>query len=87
LVPLLRLRHADVEIVEAVIEPDSPLVGKPLRDVRLPRDAAISLIIRGHEPVFPHADIRFQAGDEVIAMTLSVYEDDLRRVFFSNDGT
>src|SRR5258706_4133816 len=45
LVPLLRLRHADVEIVEAVLPPASPILGRPLRGLSLPQEAAIPLVI------------------------------------------
>jgi trk system potassium uptake protein TrkA len=85
LVPLLRLRHADVEVVEAIVESDSPLVGVQLRQLRLPRESTIALIIRDHEPIFPTTDTTIRAGDEVIAMTRSAHEDELRRLFFSGE--
>jgi trk system potassium uptake protein TrkA len=86
LVPLLRLRHADVEVVEAVVEADSPMVGAQVRQLRLPRESTIALIIRNHEPIFPTAETTFRLGDEVIAMTRSAHEEELRQLFFSADG-
>ena len=83
LVPLLRLRHADVEIVEAVIPPGSPLIGTALRDLALPDQSTIAVIIRAGHPVFPSGQTVLRAGDEVIAMTRSDVEDRLRDVFFS----
>jgi trk system potassium uptake protein TrkA len=87
LVPLLRLRHADVEVVEAVVEPDSPKFGTQVRQLRLPRESTIALIIRNHEPIFPTAETTFRSGDEVIAMTRSAHEDEMRQLFFSADGS
>src|SRR5919202_4766654 len=46
LIPLLRLRHADVEVVETVLDDSSPVVGTNLRDLPLPPDCTIGLIIR-----------------------------------------
>ena len=37
-VPLLRLRHADVEVVETVLDQSAPVVGKALRELSLPPD-------------------------------------------------
>src|SRR5438067_8642873 len=67
LVPLLRLRHADVEMVDAHIDGVSQLVGVAIRDLRLPRDSTIALIIRGGEPIFPQPGTTLQLGDEVLA--------------------
>src|SRR5215210_5864281 len=60
LVPLLRLRHADVEIVEAIIEPDSPLAGAIMRPGTRPRGGAFSVTSRGDGPVRLSADTGFR---------------------------
>ena len=83
LVPLLRLRHADVEMVDAHIDGVSPLVGVAIRDLRLPRDSTIALIIRSGEAIFPQPLTTLQVGDEVLALTHTRHEDELRRLFFS----
>ena len=83
LVPLLRLRHADVEIVEAVLGPDNAAVGKALRDLNLPPESIIALIIRQGRPIFPTGSTTLEAGDEILALTRSAYEAQLRDVFFS----
>ncbi len=82
LVPLLRLRHADIEIVEAVIDDSSPLVGVNLRDLSLPRESIIAVIIRRSQPIFPTGTTTLEVGDEVIALTRSAHEDALRSLFF-----
>src|SRR3712207_5838214 len=38
IVPLLRLRHADVDVVEAILDSDAPVVGKAIRELGLPAD-------------------------------------------------
>jgi trk system potassium uptake protein TrkA len=83
-VPLLRLRHADVEIVEATVPDDVAVVGRALRDLDLPQESTIALIIRNGAPIFPEGGTVFQAGDEVIAFTRPQYEGALRDLFFSH---
>jgi trk system potassium uptake protein TrkA len=84
LIPLLRLRHADVEIVEAILPAGSPLAGTALRDLALPPESIIAIIIRGGEPIFPVGATELQPGDEVIALTRSTHEEELRQTFFAS---
>jgi trk system potassium uptake protein TrkA len=83
LVPLLRLRHADVEIVEAVLPAASPILGRPLRALSLPQESTIALVIRGGQPLFPDGGTVLEAGDEVIAFTRAIHESELRDLFFA----
>jgi trk system potassium uptake protein len=83
IVPLLRMRHADVEIVEARVPAASPMVGSALRDLNLPQESTIALIIRGGAPIFPDGGTVLRAGDEVVAFTRSSHESELRELFFS----
>jgi trk system potassium uptake protein TrkA len=83
LVPLVRLRNTDVEIVEATLPAGSPLAGVALRDLSLPPESTIAIIIRGGEPIFPAGSTELASGDEVIALTRSTHEEELREVFFA----
>ena len=83
IVPLLRLRHADVEVVEAVLDQDAPVVGKAVRDLGLPTECTVAVIIRGGAPIFPTTDTRLAAGDEVIALTTTRNEARLRELFWA----
>ena len=56
LVPLLRLRHADVEVVDITLPKDSTLDGVALRELRLPPESLIAFVIRGGESIFPIGD-------------------------------
>ena len=78
LVPLLRLRHADVEVVEAIIQERSAIAGRLLRDIELPTPSVIAVIIRDGTAIFPRADTAVAAGDEVVAFTTSQNEGALR---------
>jgi trk system potassium uptake protein len=81
LVHLLTLREAGVSFVEAKVPADSPVVGKPLRDLGVPDDCVIPLIIRGGKGIVPHGETRLVAGDEVVAVTTIAKEDVLEKIF------
>jgi trk system potassium uptake protein TrkA len=84
LVPLLRLRNTDVEVVEAVVDPRSPVTGTSLRDVDLPPESNIAVVIRDGSAFFPNGSTVLEPGDEVVALTRGVHEPRLRRLFFSD---
>jgi trk system potassium uptake protein len=82
-IPLLRLRHADIEVVETVLDDQAPVIGRPLRDLNLPADCTIAAIIRGGAPIFPNGDTRLAAGDEIIALTTTRSEPRLRDLLWA----
>jgi trk system potassium uptake protein TrkA len=84
-IPLLRLRHADLEVVETVLDDQAPAVGRAIRDIELPRDCIIAVVIRDGAPLFPTGDTRLQAGDEIIALTTSHSEAQLRAQLWTAD--
>jgi K+/H+ antiporter YhaU regulatory subunit KhtT len=52
-------------IEQVVIESNSPVFGKKLKDVELPKEALIGTIVRGQEVIIPDGDTEFQEGDKV----------------------
>jgi len=67
---LVPVSQGKVNITEVVVKPDSPVVGKTLREVDLPADALITVVIRDGEPVIPRGFTRLDAGDRVVLVTL-----------------
>jgi trk system potassium uptake protein TrkA len=84
LVPLLRLRDTDVEVVEAVVDSRSQVTGSPLRDVELPPESTIAVVIRKGSAFFPNGATVLEPGDEVVALTRGIHEPRLRRLFFGD---
>src|SRR3954452_16205183 len=78
LVPLLRLRNTDVEVVEAVLDPRSRVTGRALREVDLPPESTIAVVIRNGAAFFPNGTTVLEAGDEVVALTRAAHEPKLR---------
>lgn len=83
LVHLLKLKHSNVEIVETVISADSSIVGRSLKDLALPPDCIISMIVRDGNLVIPTGTTEFQPGDEVVALAKVENEQALRRLLTS----
>jgi trk system potassium uptake protein TrkA len=80
-VMLMTLKRAGLEIVELNIPAISPVVGKKLNQINLPRRCNLALIIRNQEPIFPTSDTELQANDDVYALVTDEGEEELRRSF------
>jgi trk system potassium uptake protein TrkA len=85
LIPLLRLRNTDIEVVEAVIGSRSKVTGNALRDLELPPESTIAVVIRNGSAFFPNGATILEPGDEVVALTRNVHEPRLRSLFFNTD--
>jgi trk system potassium uptake protein TrkA len=66
LVQLLTLRQGQANLVEITLSADTPLSGKPVRSLDLPRDAALVAILRGGRVIVPQPDDTLEAGDELL---------------------
>lgn len=83
LVHLLTLRNVGVSFVELEIPPDSPALGRPLRELGIPDDCIFPLVIRqGKGAIIPYGDTVLEAGDWVIAVTSEASEGTLRWILF-----
>lgn len=81
LISLLTLKGGGLEIVEVKVPASSAVVGKRIRDLLLPQQSLIVLIIDEEGvPRVPSSDTLIRAGDEVVAVTRTEGEDALRAV-------
>ncbi|GAA4476970.1 TrkA family potassium uptake protein [Rhodococcus olei] len=78
LVRLMTFRQGEANLVEITLPPDTPLAGKPVRKVQLPRDAALVTIIRGGRVIVPQPDDPIEGGDELVFVASVEVEDELR---------
>ena len=78
MIPLLQL-HSGLELVEISLPETSPVVGRSIREVLLPPESLISLIVDpGGVPRMPSGDTRLHAGDALVVATRKESEDVLR---------
>jgi len=66
--PILSLR-GDLEIVEATVSERSPLVGKKVSDLPMPKDCRIISIVRGEQTMLADGGIVVRAEDLLYALT------------------
>jgi trk system potassium uptake protein TrkA len=78
---LLTLDEQGMIIVDVTITPDSAVVGKAVKDLDLPKESALALIIpeKGSAHL-PLAHTVIQEGDQIIAITPAEFKDALKKV-------
>jgi trk system potassium uptake protein TrkA len=81
LLHLTELEGGDVQIVEAYLDQNSPVLGRTVRDVQLPADTSVAVIIRSGRAIVVKPDTRLTEGDRILVVTSSEREDDLRTLF------
>lgn len=81
LVHLLTLPLGNLEIVQVKIPQNGNVVGKPLKDITLPPDSILPLIIsKERGPQVPTGDTLLAPEDEVVAVTKVENEEALRNI-------
>ncbi|MCC7088984.1 MAG: TrkA family potassium uptake protein [Chloroflexi bacterium] len=78
MIPLLQL-HNGLELVEIKLPETSPVAGRSVREVLLPAESLISLIVDpGGVPRMPSGDTRLNAGDALVVVSRKESLDMLR---------
>jgi trk system potassium uptake protein TrkA len=78
-IALGRLKGTGLEMVELRIPDDSRIVNRPIKEIRLPYQSMIVLIVgEDGQPKVPTGDTILHAGDELVAVTLHESEGALR---------
>lgn len=78
---LTLLEDGRVEVIEFTAEHGSPIVGRPLSELSLPRGTLISTIVHLGETIIPRGSDRIEPGDTVIAVGLRESMDQLAASF------
>jgi trk system potassium uptake protein len=76
---LLTIQDRGVELVEIRIAADSSSVGKRIKDITLPPGSVVALVIRrDQKPQMASQDMVIQTGDQIIALTPTETEEQLK---------
>jgi trk system potassium uptake protein TrkA len=79
LMHLMVMHDRSLEIVEVTIPAGSASVGRKVKDLALPAETVLSLIVRpGQKPVIPGPDTIIEAEDQIIAISPAESEEALR---------
>jgi trk system potassium uptake protein TrkA len=80
LVRLMTFRRSEANLVEITLPEHAPYVGRPVRDVPLPHDAALVAVLRGKRVLVPSPDDPLEGGDELIFVCTAEVEESVRAV-------
>ena len=86
LVRLMTFRRSEANLVEITLPESAPYVGHAVRDIPLPRDAALVAVLRGKRVLVPTPDDPVEAGDELIFVCTSEVEDQIRAVVLGSQA-
>tara|TARA_B110000902_G_C14284229_1_gene578095 strand:- start:577 stop:1923 length:1347 start_codon:yes stop_codon:yes gene_type:complete len=67
---LANLHNIDAEVFEFEVQPNARVTKKPIKDLRVPREALFGGIIRDGKALMSYGDIQIQSGDKVIVFCL-----------------
>ncbi len=78
LVRLMALRQGRANLVEITLPADTPLAGRAVQTLSLPRDTALVTILRGKRVIPPQPDDPLEGQDELLFVAAPDAEDELR---------
>jgi trk system potassium uptake protein len=65
---LLKLRRGDFSLVEERVAPGAAAVGRSIAELELPAACVLVAVLRGEAVLPAHGEVRFEVGDEVLAV-------------------
>jgi cell volume regulation protein A len=65
LVEPVLLNRLGAEVVQFPVRPDDAVVGRPVRELGLPREALLNIIVRGERAIPPRGSTVIEAGDQL----------------------
>lgn len=78
LVRLMELRQGQVSLTKLRLPENDPMVGKRARDIPLPENTALAIVIRDSGVILPQPDDVLQADDEMLFFSGGAVEDQVR---------
>jgi trk system potassium uptake protein TrkA len=78
---LLPLGEGRVNVTEILLKEDSPVAGKQLKEIILPENALVAVIIRDGRPIVPRGGNRLLPGDRLVLITLPENHGPVVKVF------
>ncbi|HET6499486.1 MAG TPA: TrkA family potassium uptake protein [Amycolatopsis sp.] len=79
LVRLMTFRQGQANLVELTLPGQTPLAGKPVSELALPRDAALVTILRGDRVIVPQPEDPLEPGDELLFVAAPEVEPDIAK--------
>lgn len=80
IIELLKIKSGSIAVVETKVGSDSGIVGKKLKEVKLPPNALIVTVIRDNRIFIPDGNFVFEPLDEILAIVPAEFEKELSKV-------
>ncbi len=74
------IRRLGAEVLEYPVGPEDAVVGARVRDLGLPREAVVNVIVRGEEAIPPRGSTILRAGDRLHVLLRSELSRDVHRI-------
>jgi trk system potassium uptake protein TrkA len=78
---LLKLRRGSFSLVSEKLPAGSRAIGRAIQELAIPRNAVICAVVRQGEIIIPRGGLRFDDGDEVLALVDEASASELASVF------
>jgi trk system potassium uptake protein TrkA len=69
-----------------VLEAGAPAAGVLLRDLMLPQDSLVAVVVRDGKPLVPRGNSRLEAGDRLVLVSLPENHGQVLRALVGRDG-
>jgi len=70
IINLLPVGEGRVNVTEIILDADSPAAGKLMKDLVLPENALVAVVMRDQRPIVPRGGNQLLAGDRLVLITL-----------------
>ncbi len=78
---LIPVGEGRVNVTELILRSDSPVAGKFLKDISLPENSLVGVVIRNGQPIVPRGASQLREGDRVVLLTLPENHGSVLRAF------
>jgi trk system potassium uptake protein TrkA len=70
IINLLPIGGGRVNVTEILLDEESPVTGKHLKNITLPENVLIAVLIRNGQPIIPGGATQLRAGDRIVLVTM-----------------
>jgi len=81
MITLHKLRKGKFDLVEEKVAPNAIAIGKKLKELKLPDQCTISVVLRKGEMLIPNGEFEFQPADEILAVVAKEQKQGLAKYF------
>lgn len=81
---LLKMKNGRITLSEILIDENSPVRNKSIKDINVPKDCILISVIRDEEVVIPNGFTVLQKGDYIIAVSSQEDQQELRQYFIGH---